>query len=108
MNSTKSNTLSGLKFALLIIGGVALSGCSGEPSGSEISAAMDAQSKIDAPVLALTGVEILSGKKIGCKEVGEKAYKCDVEVTMKVRGETKTSPGSLRFVKTSDGWRVTR
>lgn len=40
-------------------------------------------------------------KKVGCKEDGEKAYRCDLEATAK-DGVHRTV--NMRFVKGSDGW----
>ena len=47
-------------------------------------------------------------KKIGCKEDGEKAYRCDVEVTVKAGQKTKLSLTSVRVVKTSNGRQATK
>jgi len=48
--------------------------------------------------------EIKSVKKIGCKEDGEKAYKCDVELEVTRQGNTNKGIAPIRFVKGSDGW----
>lgn len=50
--------------------------------------------KIDAPNI----------KKIGCKQDGENAFLCDVEVITKEGA--KATPA--RFVKGSDGWMMTK
>ena len=42
-------------------------------------------------------------KKIGCQKDGESAFVCDVEVTTADRKVVS----ALRFVKSSDGWRIT-
>lgn len=52
--------------------------------------------------------EMTDLKKIGCKEDGENAYRCDVEVMVKAGQETKSAPTSVRVVKTSDGWKATK
>ena len=41
--------------------------------------------------------------KIGCKEDGKNAYRCDVEVKKGSAGRAMP----LRFVKTDAGWRMT-
>ena len=50
--------------------------------------------------------EINSLKKIGCKEDGERAYRCDVELEMTQFGITNKAPVNLRFVQASEGWTV--
>lgn len=45
-------------------------------------------------------VEAPEVKKISCKEDGEKAYKCDIEVITKAGKNVVPA----RFVKASDGW----
>jgi hypothetical protein len=45
-------------------------------------------------------VEAPEVKKIGCKEDGEKAFLCDVEISDK--NGSKVTP--VRFVKSSEGW----
>ena len=47
-------------------------------------------------------------KKIGCKEDGEKAYRCDVEMEVSQDGQVNKGPANLRFVKGSDGWMVSK
>lgn len=54
-------------------------------------------------------VEIVAARKLGCKEDGEKAYRCDVEIEVKQGGKTiKAPPTSLRMVKGSAGWSAQR
>ena len=43
-------------------------------------------------------------KKIGCKEDGDNAYRCDIEIISK----QGTQATSARFVKGSEGWMITR
>ena len=52
--------------------------------------------------------DIKSVKKIGCKEDGDKAYKCDVEMEVTQMGKTNKEIAPFRFVKASDGWVVTK
>jgi hypothetical protein len=102
------NPKSSVRLLSVLLTAMALSACSSEPSESEMGTALEAQFKIDAPVMKLTGIEYKSMKKIGCKEDGEKAFRCDVELKMGVAGADKMSPAKMRFVKTSEGWRVTK
>ena len=103
---------------------IALAGCSGAPSEGQIKDALladqkRAQEQAEAAARALGGgfagdilrqaagpkIEIVSVRKVGCKEDGEKAYRCDVEIEAASGGKTqKAPPMSLRFVKGSDGW----
>lgn len=96
-----------------------LAGCGGAPSEGQIKAAIEAQlqqqQKAVAGMLgAAAGTipkdmlpEVTNVRKIGCTADGEKAYRCDVELEMKLRGNvTKTPPRPVRLVKGSDGWAV--
>lgn len=97
-----------------------LVGCSGAPSEGQITDAVLAQTKSDleqmeravgkGAVQAMRGRagEVKSVKKIGCKEDGEKAYRCDIEVEVKQGEQIVKAPASMRFVKGSDGWVVAR
>lgn len=101
-----------------------LTACGGAPSDNEIKEALLADqakavaaaetearawgggtSKMLMGMIADSKINIVSARKVGCKEDGEKAYRCDVELETK-RGETitKSPPASLRFVKGSEGW----
>lgn len=105
----------------------ALSGCSSAPSDDDIKAVLQAdqkQSEAQAEALAAGGglaadmvrqmvvqshVEIVSARKLGCKEDGEKAYRCDVEIEAQQGGKAlKPAPVSLRLVKGSQGWSAQR
>jgi hypothetical protein len=92
-----------------------LSACGGAPSDSDIQSAFDKQKKMQAEAwekmdkqfadaMKSATPEIKSTKKIGCKEDGEKAYKCDVEVEVVTKGNTTKKIVPVRFVKGSDGW----
>lgn len=97
-----------------------LAACGGAPSNSEINEAVGNQTKADAA--AMKGFagnvgasmfkslipEIKSVKKIGCRDDGQKAYRCDVELEVAQAGRTSKIPANLRFVKGSDGWLVQR
>ncbi len=120
-----------MKFAaslLSISATVLLTACSSEPSDVDIKTAiqrqMDAEQKtrVDA-VEAIAGkelagmvvdmtkdmmVELVSTKKLGCKQAKEQAgYNCDVEIALKSKltGEQKNVV-SQRFVKSDTGWVV--
>jgi hypothetical protein len=102
-------------FALL-----ALTACGGEPSESDIKTAFNNQvqaetkamqqfaGKAGADMAKSLMPEIKSVKKIGCKEDGEKAYKCDVEMEVTQSGTTNKGIVPMRFVKGSDGWMAAR
>lgn len=91
-----------------------LSACSAGPSESDIKAALDRAvnqandmtTKMAGKLGAGMRTEILSVRKIGCKEDGA-GYLCDVEMKVKapVVGE-QTTTSSARFVKGSAGWTV--
>ncbi|MCY4753568.1 hypothetical protein [Pelomonas aquatica] len=106
---------------------LALAACSGAPSDGDIKAALLAdQKRSEAQAEALAAgsgpaadmvrqlsaqsrVEVVSAHKLGCKEDGEKAYRCDVEVEVSRGGKTvKAPPASIRLVKGSDGWMAQR
>lgn len=42
--------------------------------------------------------------KIGCKDDGENAYRCDVELESTQLGSTSKEVASLRLLKGSEGW----
>ena len=102
--------------ALLVLSSslLILVGCSGAPSEGEISKAIKSQTEKEARTLnnlpfgmgASMQVKVNEVKKIGCKEDGENAYKCDIELEVEQQGKTSKAPMSARFVKGSDGWMV--
>lgn len=90
-----------------------LGACSGAPSESQLKSAFETRMQADAKALDRTlgqGTsqkilgEITFLRKIGCKEDGEKAYQCDIEMQATRNGTTLKRPMPLRFVKGSDGW----
>lgn len=95
---------------------LALTACGGEPSESDIKTAFNNQVQAEAKAMqqfaGKAGAdmaksmmpEIKSIKKVGCKEDGEKAYKCDVEMEVTQSGTTNKGIVPMRFVKGSDGW----
>lgn len=88
-----------------------LTACGPGPSESAMNKAME-QSMLDTSkqVESFSGEELAERfteptpalKKIGCKDDGENAFVCDVELTVADR----KAIAPLRFVKTSDGWRI--
>lgn len=90
--------------------------CGGEPSSSDVKSLVETELK---PVLemqtkmlsGLTGVSPANAptlkevKKTGCKEDGENAYRCDVEIVM-TDGKSRNVP--MRFVKGSNGWSLSQ
>lgn len=92
----------------ILVAAAVLAGCgSGSgPSESEMKNALQAAFKEN------DFVTVLSVKKIGCKEDGSNAYRCDVEVDQNVKasnfgpGGRKTDTTNIRFVKASDGWKA--
>lgn len=107
-------TISSLPFAL--VASLALTACGGAPSEAEIKATIEKQIAAERQAIQkMAGTqgtamvnslvpEIKSIKKIGCKDDGEKAYLCDVEMEVSQAGSTGKGVGPMRFVKGSDGW----
>lgn len=97
-----------------------LSACGGEPSEADIKTAFEKQVSADAKAMEQIGGEQAASfvkglmpevkiiKKIGCKEDGENAYKCDVEMEVTQMGSTNKGVAPIRFVKGSDGWMATK
>jgi len=90
-----------------------LTACGGAPSDSEIK---DALLKKDAATSKMLEGFNTSGRvkvvspviknvhKIDCKEAGEKVYRCNIEVTSELSGQSTKEPQSVAMVKGSDGW----
>lgn len=91
-----------------------MSACSGAPSEGDIRGALERQQKAESAALPgmlkgmLPSVELTNVKKVGCEAAGEKAYRCDVEVTVKAMGRVATNSAQLRLVRGSEGWMVSR
>lgn len=99
------------------LGCTLLTACSGAPSEGDIQGALDRQMKADQASVAKIGgaalaksmVPVVTGiKKIGCKEDGEKAYRCDVEVEALQGGKSGKGAAVFRLIKLSDGWSISR
>ena len=92
-----------------------LSACGGAPSEGDIQSAFARQAKLQEEAWGKMDKQFAEGmrnatpatknvKKIGCKEDGDKAYKCDVEMEVTFMGNTTKGAAPIRFVKGSDGW----
>src|SRR5215217_636005 len=103
-----------LKVMFAAIPVVFLAACGGAPSDSDIQAALtkaaDEQNKMfegitgsnPAAKSMASGFKVTftNARKIGCKEDGEKSYKCDVEVQASMGGAAPTKTvAPMRFVK---------
>lgn len=100
------------KIVSILLSCVAISACGGAPSNSDIKTAFNNQIKADTKAMpqftSMYKVEIKDVKKIGCKENGEKAYVCDVELFVSNNGVENKGIKSMRFVKSSDGWSLSQ
>lgn len=112
---------------LLLAAGVvmSLSACSGEPSASDISNALQSALQNEKDQLYGPGgmfgrsaansfgdmvdFEISDFEKVGCKEDGENSYICNVSYTLSggLFGKTRRPVAApIHVVKASDGWTV--
>lgn len=92
--------------ATAFITALALSGCGGEPSSSDI----DKAARQLYSSLPIGGIKVHEVKKIVCAAAqGAPGYTCDVEVDAAsgLTGRRKDVT-RLRFVKASDGWKVSQ
>jgi hypothetical protein len=97
-----------------------LSGCSSEPSSSDIKTLVDRDIKpalemqaqlMGNAISAFSGNKAPSSKttltdvrKLGCKSDGDHAYACDVELVMQTADGEKSRVLPLRLVKGGSGW----
>lgn len=100
----------------LALTAVLLSGCSGEPSSSDIEKLVETEVKPMLEIQAKTMARSIPGRgaefqaklsdvnKIGCKADGEAAYACDVELVMETAEGDKSRIVTMRLVKGSSGW----
>lgn len=102
-----------MKWLWVSAAALVLTACGGAPSESEMQAVLEKRMNADLKALGSMGIDaqikVHSLKKVGCKEDGEKAYKCDVEIDIEapaIGRQQNVTP--MRFVKSSDGWTVTR
>lgn len=98
---------------------VLLTACGGAPSEGEMRAAFENQiQQSNDNVKKMAGnnsmtksmeSKLHSFKKVGCKEDGENAYRCDVEMEIEAPFVGRRSVNApVRFVKASDGWKVSQ
>ena len=88
--------------------GMTLPGCSSEPSEQDIQAAITKEQQATPEIMEGLVPEITDVKKIGCKSDSKNAYVCDVELEAKQFGSTTRSVSPVRFVKTDNGWAITK
>jgi hypothetical protein len=106
-----------IPFLVLAMLTLALTGCSRGPSAAEVDQAVRAELEKTNSVMKQLGsmlfgeaggTQVHEVKRLDCAEARDAAgYNCDVEIDMTAPlvGRSK-SVASLRFVKTTDGWRV--
>lgn len=105
-----------LRLHAILMASLLAAGCSSGPSESDItdainkqnSASQAAASKVMGKSADAMKTQVLSVKKIGCKEDGA-AYLCDIEMHVKapIVGEQKSTT-KARFVKGSNGWTISQ
>lgn len=85
-----------------------LTACSNGPSESDMNAAVKKSIETSNRQMSAIGFgtafasEVPQVKKIGCKDDGQNAHRCDIEVI----GKAGKNVVSARFVKGSDGWMI--
>lgn len=99
---------------------VLLAACSGSPSERDIRGAIERQQAERKQAMSsllgergaaaaeqLLGPGELKGvKKIGCKEDGENAWRCDIELQFAAGEASRSQVGKVRLVRASNGWTV--
>ena len=104
----------GFAVVSLALLGVTLAGCSGEPSAGDIDKTVRTyMSQSHAQMQKISGSksslgEIHDVKKLGCKPDTDVSWKCDVELDMTQLGNRTKGPAQFRFVRSSDGWALSR
>lgn len=100
----------------LLIAAAWLAGCSGGPSEAQMTEAVkglvnqqqaalqSASGGMFSGMARAMAAEITAVRKIGCKEDGQNAYLCDVEIEGKQGGQPFKKVTNMRMVKTSSGW----
>jgi hypothetical protein len=94
-----------------------LSGCGGEPSEGDLREALEQQiAQASANPFAQMAAGAMGGdkdaklvdihdlNKLGCKEDGDNAYVCDIEVDVSVMGARQQSASRVRMVRGKEGW----
>jgi hypothetical protein len=98
-----------MKKLMLFALALSLAACSKGPSESDMNKAVKKSIEDSNRQMASIGFgngftsEVPEIRKIGCKDDGENAYRCDIEVN----GKAGKKIVPARFVKGSDGWAVT-
>lgn len=117
---TMTNTFTqarGTALCILLAAGTALlCACSGEPSGGDLEKAVSAnflqgsaQMERLSPGSSKTFIpQVHNVKKLGCRQESGASFSCDIELDMTSRGVRGKVPTSMRFVKGSEGWAVSR
>lgn len=98
--------------ALLVVG-LLLAGCSGEPSSDEVAKAVEksyatesaALQKISGSMANRLLPQLHSARKLACTKISDASFKCDVElVTAPGATQRSKAPANFTFTKGSDGW----
>jgi predicted small lipoprotein YifL len=98
-----------MKKILVFAAVVSLAGCGKGPSESEMNKAVKKSIDDSNRQMASIGFgsafssEVPEVKKLGCKEDGDNAFRCDIEIN----GKAGKKVVPARFVKGSDGWVIT-
>lgn len=100
-----------------------LVGCGGAPSEGDIKLALEQQMNRERQAMGALGgafgasmskmaqdlMPMVKGvHKIGCKDDGENAYRCDVEMALEQGGKLDKTTTQLRLLKGSEGWVISR
>ena len=102
---------------ILLAASVALlSACSGEPSSSDVEKAVSANAAQGSAQMEQLSrgssrafmPQVHGIKKLGCRAETGTAYVCDIELDMTSQGVRGKVPTSMRFVKGSEGWAISR
>lgn len=103
-----------LSVAALLPAALILSGCSGEPSASQVEkAVLESYAKEAIALRQVSGSmanrlipELHGVRKLACNKLNDASYACDVELEMTAPGASQRSKGptNVTVVKTSDGW----
>ena len=103
MRADQSLSSSGMLFSLTLFAlGVWFTGCSAEPSESDITKTYE---KKVSEMPAVLAPKLYGIKKLGCaKAEGNRGYNCDLQVDAEVFGQRNKNGVKVRFVKADDGW----
>lgn len=99
---------------LLPVVTIGLSGCSNEPSASEIDKAVRQEMTNGRAQMQRLGAspsmigEIHNVEKLACKEETKVRYRCDIEIDLTQSGNRVRGPASFSFIKGSNGWSLSK